>query len=473
MAKFLNKAVDYFMKGIHTDDDVPPVLDPVQELVQVATVYGVRPIVLHQKLYYYYLIDPGVQNNVNTFRDEITAGGFYLTAEDDKALEVVRTFLRKTGFKKMIKTGINDALITGNLMIERLFSKTPVTFTKKRLLGLDLVDMRLVRYVRPFLDDVRKPWKVVQILTDGSEVTIDYDRLAHYKMFEISKNFLGIGVFHSLAVPQYQQDSELRSILDDMQAMREAFPRIIRRHAKPYRMVIMENESEAFIKKRAQEIKRMEDGDWMFTNKDFGYKELTVDPRTRYDSLIEWMQLVYETGQQSPASKLQTTPGFTEASATQAREMLDRKKKGMQEDMKDTFEQEIFWPLLIGEGFDPEKSNVEFNFGVPEVPEFNPLQVLQAATTVIPTGNGVSMPIITWNEARKMLRNGASWELDPDETVQMALQEKRTPEEELPEVDKKKLDSILKKYDYRRNLKMDEYKVHVDRRFGDRYCFKL
>ena len=196
------------LKGLKTKLGFDALLkrtDPFSMVIDTGSKFGVSPIVTHKKLYYHYLVDPGIQNAVNTFKDQVVGVGYYLTADDDKALKSVKAWLRKIKFKQKIKTGFNDALVTGNEMLEKITSD--ITRSKKRLLDLDLVDMRIVTRIDPSKEDPRLPGTVIQHL-NGEDVSIPYEDIAHFKLFEVSRSFFGIGLFHSLAVPQYEQDNE-------------------------------------------------------------------------------------------------------------------------------------------------------------------------------------------------------------------------------------------------------------------------
>lgn len=293
-------------------------------------------------------------------------------------------------------------------MFEKITSDA--TRTKKRLLDLDLVDMRIVTRIEPSQEDQRLPGNVIQQL-DGEDTPIPYEDIAQFKLFEISRSFFGIGLFHSLAVPQYEQNNELLSILDDMQKLREAFPRIIKRYASPVAVYTYPGEEEATIHEEGLKFKQAKQGQAIFTNKLFDYKELTLDPRSRFDRYIDLIQFWYEMGTQTPAAKLQTTPGFTEASARAALELVERRIRGIQEDKKTMIDEEIITPYLIGEGFKPEDANVEFHFGQPDIPEFNLADVFKAAETIVE-----GKPLLTWKEARKSLAK--IFEIDPEDEIE-------------------------------------------------------
>ena len=377
--------------------------DPFSEMISSNRLFGVLPIVHHFKLYYDYLIDPGIQNAVNTFLDQVVGVGFYITADDEKALKVLQEWFKKSKFKKKFKNCIKDSLITGNGALEKVFGTTMLG--KDLFIDIELVDMRIVKGINPDEEDDSIPLEWVQMHL-GEENKIPYEDTIHFKLFELSKSFLGIGLFHSLSVPQYEEDGELRSIIDDMRTLRMSFTNIVKKHASPDRLFIYENESEDVITAEALKFKTKRAGDVQFTNKDFIHKELTVDPRSRFERYLDMIQLWYELGTQTPAAKLQTTPGFTEASARAALELVERRIRGIQDDGKTMVEEEMFEPILDERGFDPEEVNAEFHFGQPDMPDFDLNQVITAYNSQ----NKKGKRLVSREEVRIMLQN-SGWPL--------------------------------------------------------------
>lgn len=391
--------------------------DPFSEMVSTNRLFGVLPIVHHFKLYYDYLIDPGIQNATNTFLDQIMGVGFYITADDEKALAFLQKWCKTKKYKKKFKNLMKDALITGNGAFERVYGTTVSGHNK--FIDVELLDMRIVKGIDPDPDDESVPSEWIQMLR-GEENRIPYEDTIHFKLFELSRSFLGIGLYHSLSVPQYEDDGELRSIVDDMRTLRMSFTNIVKKHASPDRLFIYENESEDVITAEALKFKTKKQGDTQFTNKDFVYKELTVDPRSRFERYIDMIQLWYELGTQTPAAKLQTTPGFTEASANAALELVERRIRGIQDDGKTMTEEEIFEVLLKENGFDVAKVNAEFHFGQPDMPDFELTDVLAAYNA--PEQNGERL--ISREEVRIMLQN-SGWPLKDSNTEDKAADSKQ------------------------------------------------
>ena len=97
--------------------------------------------------------------------------------------------------------------------------------------------------------------------------------------------------------------------------------------------------------------------------------------------------------------KLYTAPGFTEASATVAKEISERKIAFLRRFLKRTVEREIYTELLKANNLDPVKDHVTLTWGV-ERPELDFASLMSLAQTSAMTG----IPFVTKDEVRNMLR---------------------------------------------------------------------
>jgi len=396
--------------------NVPKKPDPFAQIVPYGIDFKVKPIVSHPILYSYYITDPLVQSSTNTFKDQILRGGYYLTGKNEDTVKLVKDELKRMQFKEKFGLFVKDGLINGNGMFEKIGAVNKIgTPVEGKLMNVDLMDMRIVDNV---IRDPKDPNKIKYIVQNDNKPEIKrmvpYENIIHWRLFGYSKNALGIGLYHSLAVPQYSQDGEAISLLDDMKKLRESFPRIIKKFASPKEIYIFPNENEPFVKQKGIDIKAMKDGESMFTNKDFIHKEFTIDPRSRHERYIDMIQLWYEIGVQSPVAKMLTTPGFTEASAKEVRELVEERVRSIQDDLRGIVEEQIINQILLTHEKNPEEEEIVFHFGQPDLPDFDIAQVLQSAFTRTPNGQ----PLVTWEEAREMLRQ-SGWNLKADKDINL------------------------------------------------------
>ncbi len=354
---------------------------------------GERPQISFGRLWNYYLDDPTVQNAVNTFRDQIVGPSFYVTAEDPRAVDLIKEFCDGIDFDNILYDVVGEMLVCGNSFLEML--------TPDNLQSLSRVQITSIKKV--IRDEVGSPQSIVQEI-EGQEIHLDPKNFIHFKLFDVARKPFGIGLFHSLAVPQII-DGELRpSIIDSIARIRDAMVRIFDSYASPRDMYVFENASEQFLQDQAVKIRNMKKGQSFITNKKFDHKEIMIDPRSRFDKYIEFLQTQLELGSQTPAAKLQTTTGYTEASARAVIELVERRIIAIQRKLKRTIEKEVFSRVLLRDGLSIERTGLEFHWGQPEIAEFNTPDVFRA----------VEIGVISVTEARNILQK-SGWELSSEE----------------------------------------------------------
>ncbi len=358
-------------------------------------ILGERPSISFAKLWDYYCTDPTIQNAINSLRDQIVGSGFYVTANDPKAVEIINEFCNRLDLDNLLYDIVGEMLICGNSFVEMLTSDYLE----------DLVRVQITTIKRIIRDEYGNTRAIVQEF-DGVENYLNPNNFIHFKLFDVNGKPFGIGLFNALAVPQLI-DGELRpSIIDSIASIRDSMVRIFDAYASPKDIYIFENASEQFLQEQAQKIKSMKKGQSFITNKRFEHKEITIDPRSRFDKYVEFLQTQLELGSQTPAAKLQTTTGYTEASASAVIELVERRVVGMQRRLKRIIEKEIFNRVLLREGFDIKQVNLELHWGLPDIPSFNTQDIFKA----------VELGVISVKEARSILQR-SGWILDPNEVI--------------------------------------------------------
>lgn len=370
-------------------------------------IMGEKPDITFAQLWQYYLDDPTIQNAVNSFRDHIVGSGFYVTANNRRAVSIINEFCNGIDFDTILYDLVGEMLVCGNSFLEML--------SPDNLEDLERVQITTVKRIRR--DPFGNPLAIIQEI-DGVQRELDPKNFIHFRLFDIARKPFGIGLFHALAVPQLVSGKVRPSVLDSWNNMRDAMVNILDNYSSPKDMYVFEGASETFMQDQAVKIRNMKKGESFITNKKFDHIELKIDPRTRFDGYITSLRTEIELGSQTPAAKLQTTTGYTEASARAVIELVERRIIGIQRKLRRIIEKEIFDRVLIKNGLNIERANLELHWGQPDVPEFLLADVLEAARTIIE-----GKPLISWEEARNILKK-SGWELT--ETAEEVTQEEVT-----------------------------------------------
>jgi hypothetical protein len=112
---------------------------------------------------------------------------------------------------------------------------------------------------------------------------------------------------------------------------------------------------------------------------DLAITPLSIDPRARFDAILDYIEMQLLSGLQTPIVKLFTTPGFTEASAKAAVELSERKVAAFQRYLKRKIEREVFRPVVEQNGLKWENNWVRLNWGMQETPKVEVNDILKLA----------------------------------------------------------------------------------------------
>ena len=141
-------------------------------------------------------------------------------------------------------------------------------------------------------------------------------------------------------------------------------------------------------------------GEDIVTNQEVDVIPVKMDPRARFDAYIEYLDNKVTLGLMTSVLRLFTKPGFTEASAKEANRLQDNLINAIQRNVKRIVEREIYEPLLRSHGLDPDKSQVRFNWGIPEKLRIE----LEDINRFYATPPHVE-PALSRDEVRRMLRS--------------------------------------------------------------------
>lgn len=326
---------------------------------------GEKPEVTFATLVDVYVRDPSVHAAVDFLSDQIAGGGFYTSADDPEAKQVVDDFNEKVNLDGLLMQTTREVIGFGNSFWEKVEPK-------------DLHEIKILPLVS--ISKIKRDeygrveyYKQAEIRYKGAE--LEPERIIHFKWNPIESGPFGVGLLQSLVLP-LKIAGETRSSLIEMKAkMEEAMTSIISKYAGPteiWRFPGLKEDKVTEVTRKVKDLPR-EGARFVTSIKEAKVDVVATDPRGRFGPYVEhiWNQFIL--GLETPLPKLFTTPGFTEASAKAALELAERKVLSMQRFLKRIIEREVFWVVLKQSGYDPAQANVRLNWGMPEKPDIEAL----------------------------------------------------------------------------------------------------
>jgi len=368
---------------------------------------GEQPPVSLAALVDYYLKDPAVMAAVDYIGEQIAGAGFYTVCEPgfEEAKKTIDDFCEEVNMDSLLMQTSKEVVLSGNCFWERVFDKG------KKLVSLKILPLSSIRFIIRSKIGGRVQNYIQQIGTDKVEFTAD--EIIHFRLNPVDGSAWGTGILHSLATSKQIDETSVRPAFLDIKArLEDDIQKIVHRYAAPKRLWKFEGVGDEKLEKEYAPTIQSAPADADFvTNKPVEVDSLDINPSARFDGMIENIYSQVVQGLQTPMTRLFTTPGFTEASATEATKMADRKIMKLQRDLARTVEREVFKILLQQNDIDPKAAGVRIRWGMQERPEVeleHLIQLIQVSAT-----SGIEY--ITRQEARSMLAKYAGFELTEEE----------------------------------------------------------
>ncbi len=353
---------------------------------------GESPPVTFERLRDYYLKDPSSKGAIDDFAAQVVGPGFYLTADDDRALNVMNEWNEQAAIDQWFHATVIELLYAGNS-----FTEYPEDLAEPpEFLSLMVELSSIVRIKRTETGEVQG---IVQRV-GGKERLLDSRTVMHFAWNRIDRSAFGTGLLYPLASNRSGPDNETIPPLLDIKAQMENDMRIAFHRYPPRYLIQFEAGDKVFEDKIKPALKDWKPGEDIAVNVKADVKDISTNPQTRFEGFLKEIYNQIYIGLESPMPRQFSERGFTEASARVNVEMVERHVRIMWRFLKRNYERQIVRPVLRAYGFDPLESRVRLNWGQRDAPRVSFQDMLVAYQ------NGA----VTLEEIRRMLRKNG-WEL--------------------------------------------------------------
>lgn len=341
-----------------------------------------------------FLKDPDTYAAVMCMTAFIVGPGFHVSG-NGRAVDIVNQFNQKVGMDQVLFKAISEVLWAGNSFWLRVRESG-------RIVGLRNIPPPSITAIHR--DDFDIKALEVQTLS-GELVEIDFRDVVHFYFIKHGNDVLGSPINRPLMEWRtiYDQDRnislQIPSYYDIKWSMEWAMWRVLMKYPPRHIYQFPRIGAEA-QREYAEKIKLMLPGEDIVTNQEIRVIDVKMDPRSRFDAYIEYLDNKVTLGLMNSILRLFTKPGFTEASAKEANRLLGNLVTAIQRAVKRIVEREVYDPLLESHGIDPAEAGVRFNWGLPEKPRIT-LEDVQRFYSMPPHIE----PALTRAEVRKLLRN--------------------------------------------------------------------
>jgi len=366
---------------------------------------GEQPPVSLAALVEYYLKDPAVMASVDAHSEQIAATGFYTVcnAGFEGSKKIVDEFCATVNMDALLMQISKEVVFAGNSFLERIFD------TNKKLVRLKILPLSSIKTIER--DKFGRLQFIIQQI--GTEtVTFAPNEIIHFCHNPADGSAWGTGLLHSLASTKQIDERTVRPAFLDIKArLEDDIQKIVHRYAAPKRLWNFEGVGDQKLQEEYAPTIQDAPADADFvTNKPVTVNSLDINPAARFDGMIDQIYSQVVQGLQSFVTRLFTAPGYTEASATVADNVAQRKIMYLQRFIARTVEKEVFEILLQQNEMDPVEAGIRIRWGIPDRPEVKMEHIVQLAQISATSG----IEYLTRDEVRNMLAKNAGFELQEE-----------------------------------------------------------
>jgi len=284
----------------------------------------------------YYRQDPVAKAAVDFLTELIAGVGYYTTAEDERAKQVVDRFAEQVNLDEILVQAVRSMLIYGDAYIEKVFKG-------KRLVGLQLVPSSTMRVKRD------RKGRIVGYVQQVQATKIDFkpEEILQLSYCRLPGEAYGISMLKPVL-----------SMLKTKESVVKAMDKILNRYAAP--KVLWKVPTPADAERLKALLNSLQPDEDPIISGDVQPNPLTIDPRARFEFFYDYLDRQIFEGLKAPL--LSWLRNATEASAKVMLESIDRHVAGVQRYVKRRIEAEVFRLLVEAEGLSEVP---RLNWGMP------------------------------------------------------------------------------------------------------------
>tara|TARA_R110002012_G_scaffold99897_1_gene238018 strand:+ start:756 stop:2129 length:1374 start_codon:yes stop_codon:yes gene_type:complete len=392
-----------------------------------------------ERLIDYHDRTPQIRIAVASYSEMITGTDMNLTCKSEEAQKELTDWIRRTNFYDKFENLVTTLLITGNGILEKL--------DEKDIQDVMEVDMSTVLSKKR--DEYGELEWYEQRTQNGGLVQLGKGTLGKFIEFNLtsySRQPWGKSLFYSLAVPRTLGNRTMPPLVEAMWGLEDAMVSIVMNNAYPITTITYNGANDDYLRQEARRWQEYKPGDKRVQKVKPEIEFFESAGNSKFTDFVSHIQKTFELGTQFPHDIL--TGDFTSRASSDTTETIVQKRvRGYQRYLANKLKHELFDPILINLGYDPDDEDCQIQFTTQNVKELEVEQVIDMK----------EKNNITLNEMREWIRTNIGIELTDDKEIQaedklkkqMAVSAQKikadNPEKDNKQIDKKDLESVKPK----------------------------
>ena len=382
---------------------------------------------------------PQIRIAVASYSEMITGTDMTITCKTEDAQRDLDNWIRRTNFYDKFENLVTTILITGNGLLEKL-DENDVQ---------DVLEVDMATILSKKRDEFGELEYYEQRTQNGGLVKLGEGSLGKFIEFNLtsySRQPWGKSLFYSLAVPRTLGNRSMPPLVEAMWGLEDAMVSIVLNNAYPITTITYNGANDDYLRKEARRWSEYKPGDKRVQKVKPEIEFFETSGSSKYTDFVTHIQKTFELGTQFPHDIL--TGDFTSRASSDTTETIVQKRvRGYQRYLANKLKSDLFDPILINLGYDPDAEDCTIQFTTQNVKELEVEQVIEMKEK----GD------ITLNEFREWVRSNIGIELTDDKEImaqeeinkQFALSAQKikaeNPEQNDKPIDKKELESVKPK----------------------------
>ena len=395
-----------------------------------------RPVhVTFERLIQFHDRTPQLTVAVASYSEMITGTDMNISCKSDAAQKELNDWVRRSDFYDKFENMVTTILITGNAILEKLDENDTQ----------DVLEVDMSTIVSKKRDSFGKLEWYEQRTQNGQIEQLGKDKLGKFIEFNLtsySRQPWGKSLFYSLSIPRTLGDRTMPPLVEAMWGLEDAMVGIFLNNAYPITTITYNAANDEYLKEEARRWRDYKPGDKRVQKIKPEIEFFEPQSGSRYTDMVAHLEKTFELGTQFPHDIL--TGDFTSRASSDTTETIVQKRvRGYQKYLANKLKQELFDPLLLQLGFDPDEEECQVQFTTQNIVELSVDQVNAL----------VEKKLMTINEGRGWLRVNTGMELPDDKELEQKAEEDdqiakdvQAQGEQATEL-KDKVESLIIKYD--------------------------
>lgn len=393
--------------------------NPTSKLISPYYKTDVSPEVSFQRKIYLHSISPQIQLGVTGYSRLLDLANIVINSDDEEAKKIIEDWNDRTDFKTKLETMGNTFLVCGNAILEKLDEKSI----------MDVAEVDMSSIMGKERDEFGNTIHYIQQTKEGPKKLGEgkLDKFIEFNLNTISRSTWSPCLFESAAIPRRVGNRNTLCLIELVVGLEDAMSTIVLNNAYPEVYYTFENSSEEELKKEAEKIRTKKPGDRAITTKRPIIDMFESKGQSAYVDYIKYLYNSISLAVKFPTDIL--TGDFTSrASSEESGDLPVKYSNAIKRYLGNKLKHELYDKILEINNIDPKKANLQVTFGIHEIVELTPADVLAR----------FQAGLWSMKEAREFDKDNCGVDLFDENLINKQTEDKNkiTPE------DKKKLEVI-------------------------------